>query len=193
MKKILLLLLLLLLLSGCNNIKSYEESLLIFENEGYEIEEVTNGEFLGVKNVNRLVVTDGLKIGTIYYCESKEDAKTLYNFLYNIYLRYIYNGSQYGFNNLINLKYGLEQTSIYYLEYYTEVDEDLLTPFNNSFLEMYLFGSIESFLIFPNIYLPDTYEEFKSNQDFYTPECILEGNNIYFGSKEILQKIIENI
>jgi hypothetical protein len=141
-----------------------------------------------VKNVNRIVVQEDSYIATIYFCKSKEDAKALYKIIYNIYLSFMYSGDIYGFNNTYKIKYGLISEPEYYPDSVSGVDQEVWESINNITLKnVYLFGSdLKRSFLFPCIYLPDTYDEFQKDQDYYTPQCFIKGNNVYFGSLKFL-------
>jgi hypothetical protein len=135
-------------------------------------------------------VKDDSYFATIYYCKSKDDAQALFNIIHNIYLAYIYSIDIYGFNNMYKLKYGLISEPEITPESVSGVNSEVLDSINYTITQnIYLFGDLTTFFSIFDSYLPDTYEEFQKDKDYYIPQCYLKGNNIYFGSIKILDLI----
>lgn len=196
MKKIMILIIFMtLFLIGCSNVKTFEKSVSVLEIQGYELKTSENETFFNITNINRIVAEkeeDVLILASIYFCQSKEDAQALYKIINNLYMAFIYSSDIYGFNNSYSIYYGIIDSPQFYPEY-DNIDWDLLNSLEGSVqtnIGSILFDNLEKGFTFPNLFIPSTYEEFQNNTSYYTPQCFIKGNNVYFGSSKILNLIV---
>ena len=193
MKKVLVFILFIfvILLNGCST-KDYEASKNVYLEQNYTVKTETDATIFGIEGINYLFAEDEFDyIGAVFYCKTKEDAEKVYEIVYNMYLDIMYNSDIYGFENTYKLEYDLIEEPEIYLEVISKIDYNLLASVKYSSVGRgYLFGSLSRAYQFPIMPLPDTYSEFLEKKDYYTPQCFIEGMNVYFGSKVLLDLIV---
>ena len=193
MKKLMIIIIFIfeLILSGCS-VKDYGESIEVFEDEGYLVSTLTDLNLFGIDDIDWVFVEDSDRyIASIFYCDTKETALELYEIIQNMYLDVMYIADTYGFVNSYKLYYNLIDTPETNMLEIEKIDYDLLHSVNYPFgAKEYLFGSLERAYVFPIMPLPESYTEFKLRQNYYTPQCFIKDNNVYFGSKKLLDLIV---
>ena len=190
MKKagLLLIILFCIILVSCDNTKDIIDSQKIFTEMDYDVS-IEVEDYFAIEGITRVIAKDDLKIAAIFFCENKHKADELYKNLYNLYLAYIYSPDIYGYNNMYKTYYGIIDDIIIENNYYEDIDWELLQDYTILSTLTYFFGNLETVLLYPNFFLPETYEEYKTNIKLFRPQIYKKGNNIYFGYKEMLDLV----